>query len=298
MLDLIEHLASGVKDVPLLILCLARADLLDERPSVGRGQRARHRRSSWSALPRGGQRRARRRARRGRVGRALARAAHGRARHDRGEPALHRGDGADAARVRRGARRDPAHRAGDDLRPDRPAAAGGAEGAAPRRRRGPDVLVGRDRGDRRRTPTRSRASCRSSSSATFSSASRARRSAARRRTGSSTCSSATSPMPASRSRRARSSTGRWPSGSRARRSRTSWSRSVPTISTRPPSWRRSSRAACRPTSPRRPPRRSSRRAAGRSRERRTRSRDACSCVPSSSSRRWSAGTWPRARRGG
>jgi class 3 adenylate cyclase/tetratricopeptide (TPR) repeat protein len=31
MLDLIEHLASGVRDVPLLLLCLARPDLLDER---------------------------------------------------------------------------------------------------------------------------------------------------------------------------------------------------------------------------------------------------------------------------
>jgi class 3 adenylate cyclase/tetratricopeptide (TPR) repeat protein len=38
MLDLIEHLASGVKDVPLLIVCLARADLLDERPSWGGGR--------------------------------------------------------------------------------------------------------------------------------------------------------------------------------------------------------------------------------------------------------------------
>ena len=37
MLDLIEHLASGVKDVPLLILCLARNDLLDERPAWGGG---------------------------------------------------------------------------------------------------------------------------------------------------------------------------------------------------------------------------------------------------------------------
>ncbi len=37
MLDLIEHLASGVKGVPVLILCLARADLLDERPRWGGG---------------------------------------------------------------------------------------------------------------------------------------------------------------------------------------------------------------------------------------------------------------------
>ena len=38
MLDLIEHLAGGVRDVPLLILCLARADLLDERPGWGGGK--------------------------------------------------------------------------------------------------------------------------------------------------------------------------------------------------------------------------------------------------------------------
>jgi len=37
MLDLIEHLASGVRDVPLLIVCLARPDLLDERPTWGGG---------------------------------------------------------------------------------------------------------------------------------------------------------------------------------------------------------------------------------------------------------------------
>ena len=38
MLDLIEHLASGVRDVPLLILCLARPELLDERPGWGGGK--------------------------------------------------------------------------------------------------------------------------------------------------------------------------------------------------------------------------------------------------------------------
>jgi predicted ATPase len=38
MLDLIEHLASGVRDVPLLILCLTRPELLDERPGWGGGK--------------------------------------------------------------------------------------------------------------------------------------------------------------------------------------------------------------------------------------------------------------------
>ncbi len=37
MLALIEHLSLAVKDVPLVILCLARADLLDARPTWGGG---------------------------------------------------------------------------------------------------------------------------------------------------------------------------------------------------------------------------------------------------------------------
>ncbi len=38
MLDLIEHLAGSVKEVPLLLLCLARQDLLDSRPGWGGGR--------------------------------------------------------------------------------------------------------------------------------------------------------------------------------------------------------------------------------------------------------------------
>ena len=79
MLDLIEHLASGVKDVPLLILCLARKDLLDERPTWGGGN-VRSTSIELEALPRRGQRTARRRARGGRVGRADRRGARRRAR--------------------------------------------------------------------------------------------------------------------------------------------------------------------------------------------------------------------------
>ena len=105
MLDLIEHLASGVRDVPLLILCLARKDLLDERPAWGGGN-VRATSIELEALPRRGQRAARRGARGGRVGRADGRGARRRARDDRGQPALHRGDGANAARVRRPVRRD------------------------------------------------------------------------------------------------------------------------------------------------------------------------------------------------
>ena len=37
LLDLIEHLAHSLRDVPVLIVCLARPDLLDTRPSWGGG---------------------------------------------------------------------------------------------------------------------------------------------------------------------------------------------------------------------------------------------------------------------
>jgi class 3 adenylate cyclase/tetratricopeptide (TPR) repeat protein len=38
LLELIEHLAAWVRDAPLLLLCLARADLLDVRPDWGGGR--------------------------------------------------------------------------------------------------------------------------------------------------------------------------------------------------------------------------------------------------------------------
>src|SRR5947208_1878012 len=38
LLDLVEHLAAWVRDVPLLILCLARPELLDVRPGWGGGR--------------------------------------------------------------------------------------------------------------------------------------------------------------------------------------------------------------------------------------------------------------------
>ena len=62
MLDLIEHLAGGVQGVPILILCLARADLLDERPNWG-GGKVRASTIELQALPPRRQRAARRRAR-------------------------------------------------------------------------------------------------------------------------------------------------------------------------------------------------------------------------------------------
>ncbi len=51
MLDLIEHLAGSVKEVPLLLLCLARHDLLDRRSSWG-GGRVRSTAIELEALPR------------------------------------------------------------------------------------------------------------------------------------------------------------------------------------------------------------------------------------------------------
>ena len=38
LLELIEHLATWVRDAPLLILCLARPELLDVRPDWGGGR--------------------------------------------------------------------------------------------------------------------------------------------------------------------------------------------------------------------------------------------------------------------
>ena len=38
LLDLIEHLAEWTRDAPLLLLCLTRPELLDERPAWGGSQ--------------------------------------------------------------------------------------------------------------------------------------------------------------------------------------------------------------------------------------------------------------------
>ena len=38
LLDLVEHLADWVRDVPVLIVCLARPELLDGRPAWGGGK--------------------------------------------------------------------------------------------------------------------------------------------------------------------------------------------------------------------------------------------------------------------
>ena len=184
MLDLIEHLASGVKDVPLLILCLARKDLLDERPAWGGGN-VRATSIELEALPLADS---------AQLVDALVAGESAELTDEERETVLATTEGNPLfieETVRMLLESDgesdgiPAHGAGDDLGPDRPAAGDRAHRAAAGRRRGPRVLVGRDRGARRQ-PDQRAASCTTSSSATSSSASRARRSAARRRIASST----------------------------------------------------------------------------------------------------------------
>ena len=197
----------------------------------------------------------------------------------------------------RRARRHSAHRAGDDLGPDRSAARRRESGAAARRRGGRTFWSGAIEALSApaavgRAPACARRARLPRSRAAFDDPRRGglplqARSDPRRR-----LRRALEVLP----RRAPPADGA--TGSRAGPRRTSSSRSGPTTSTSPPSWRRSSRAAFPPTSrPRRPPR-SSRPAAGRSRARRTPSRGGCSSAPPSSSRRSSAGIWRPARRGG
>ena len=139
MFDLVEHLADWVR-APLLILCLARPDLLDVRPCMGRRTRAVDRDRARAAL-RGGERRARR-PRSSRSSVRSAAAAQGLARPHRGQSAVRRRDDPDARRGRR-LRPRPRHAPGAHRRPHRPPRAR-RQGAPPaRRRRRPRVLAGR-----------------------------------------------------------------------------------------------------------------------------------------------------------
>ena len=164
-----------------LIVCLARPELLDIRPAGAAAACARPR-SSSSRSAASESERARRRARRGELD--AADDAARRAREDRGQPALRRGDDPHA---RRGAAASGVERIPDTLqaliaaRIDRlPPAREGA--AAARGRDRPHLLARRARaplaGARRRSRRRSTTSC----CATSSLASRARRSPARRAT--------------------------------------------------------------------------------------------------------------------
>ena len=94
LLELIEHLAGWVREAPLLILCLARPELLDAAPVVGRRAHARDSRSSSSRSDA---------ATREELASALTADTPLTPEHreavlddDRGEPALPRGDGAHA----------------------------------------------------------------------------------------------------------------------------------------------------------------------------------------------------------
>ena len=148
MLDLIEHLVGSVRGVAVFIVCLARAICSTSARHGAAARFARARSSSRRCREEDGGTAHRRARSDGSDGlAALCRAARGGARDHRGQPVVHRGDGAGAVRVRRAARRAPAHGAGDDRRPDRPFAPPGEGGAAARRRCRARVLVRRGRGD-------------------------------------------------------------------------------------------------------------------------------------------------------
>ena len=154
-LDLVDHIADLSRGAPILVLCLARPELLDKRPGWGGGklnattilleplsadecdeliERARRRRADEErADPRGGGR----------------------------EPALRRGDaGARRRRTATCASRRPSRRCSGAPRPARPR---GAHGDRARRRRGRDLPPRRRRRARRRRDGRRAAARRRSS---------------------------------------------------------------------------------------------------------------------------------------
>ena len=117
LLELIEHLAERVKDAPLMILCLARPELLDIRPSWGAGSPA----SATELEPLAPAESGSCSTRCSPITRS-ARGAKTLLEKTEGQPALRRGDDADAARGRHLVEADPGHAAGDDRGPHRPAA--------------------------------------------------------------------------------------------------------------------------------------------------------------------------------
>ena len=149
MLDLIEHLASGVKDVPLLILCLARARPARRAARRGAGATCARRRSS--------SRRSRARTARSSSTRS-PRASRPSSRTSSATPCSTTTEGnplfiEETVRMLLESGGEPTGiphtvQAMISARIDR-LPADGAHGAAARRRRRPHVLVGRDRGARR-----------------------------------------------------------------------------------------------------------------------------------------------------
>ena len=142
LLDLVEYLATSSRDAPILLVCVAREELAEERPALpGRRDESRAR----AAL-----RRRDARACRPAAARVRARRGHSRPprRRRRGKPALPR-----AARRARGGDRaagaaaDAARAARGEARPARPR---GARRARARRRRGPRLRARRRDGAARR----------------------------------------------------------------------------------------------------------------------------------------------------
>ena len=143
LLELIEHLATWVREAPLLLICLARPELLDFRPGWG-GGRVRATAIELEPLLRDESEQ---------LVEALLDGTEltERARRElldktEGNPLYRRGDDADGRRGgSRVGRPDPGHPAGADRRAHRPPAAGGEGSAAAGGRDRPHLLV---RGDR------------------------------------------------------------------------------------------------------------------------------------------------------
>jgi class 3 adenylate cyclase len=152
LLELIDHLAQWVRERALLVLCLARPELLDVRPGWG-GGRIRSTAIELEPL-------AREESEELACGAACAARDLGArhlapAREDGRQPAVRRGDRPHARRGGLGPRRPhPRHAAGADRRAHRPPA-GGTEGpVAARLRDGADFLCGRARPPLRRVRRR------------------------------------------------------------------------------------------------------------------------------------------------
>ena len=96
-LDLVEHLADWVREAPILLVCLARPELLNVRPAWGGGKAQRDRGAARTALGRGVLAVDRESRRPGRVGSRSARENRGGGRR---QPALRRRDALDADRRR------------------------------------------------------------------------------------------------------------------------------------------------------------------------------------------------------
>ena len=180
LLDVIEHLARALRDAPVLIVCVARPDLLELRPSWGGGNPRAAALELAPLTPEESEELVDGLARRPAAGAARARAREG-----RGQPALPRGDAADARR-REGMGNDIPDTVQALIAARIDALPPAAEAAAAARVRDrPRVLARRARRARVQSSTSPRCSTRCSSASSSSSRS-ARRSPASARSASST----------------------------------------------------------------------------------------------------------------